>query len=97
MAYVHFDHQYAPCGFLIVKDGGNPRDDSDSILIQTDWDWPGVASRMGFVPCECGATDGTVKCAHKTASDMIAAAYDHIEAHEGESFPCLDEYFPEQE
>jgi hypothetical protein len=97
MAYVHFDQNYAPCAFLIVKDGGNPRDDSDSILIQTDWDWPSVASRMGFVPCECGATDGTVDCEHRYAIDMIEAAIEHVRAHEGESFPCLDEYFPEQE
>ena len=95
MAFVYFDSKYAPCAFLIVKDGGDPYSERDSILVATDWDHPGVASRMGLVPCECGATDGTVDCGHKTASDMIAAAYDWIEDHAGESFPELDEYFTE--
>lgn len=93
MAYVHFDSSYAPCGFLIVPDNGDPYAD-DTVLIQTDWDYPGVASRMGLVPCDCGATDGTVDCAHKTASDMITAAYDHISDHAGETFSELDEYLP---
>lgn len=94
MAYVHFDAGYAPCGFLIVKDGANPYSEnpSDSALVQSDWDFPGVASRMGFVPCPCGATDGTVDCAHRTASEMIAAAYDFIRARAGEPFADLDDY-----
>jgi len=94
MAYAYFDASYAPCGFLIVKDSANPYSEnpSDSALIQSDWDFPGVASRMGFVPCACGATDGTVDCAHRTASEMIAAAYDFIRGHAGESFAGLDDY-----
>ena len=93
MAYVHFDGGYAPCGFLIVKDNGDPYKDSDTVLIQTDWDYPGVASSMGFEPCDCGTTDGTVDCDHKTATAMISDAYDHVRAHEGETFDCLDDYF----
>lgn len=92
MAYIHFDSDYAPCGFLIVKDGGDPYSETDSMLIQTDWDYPGVASRLGYVPCGCGTTDGTVDCAHNTATDMISAAYDWIADHAGEQFPELDEY-----
>ena len=91
MAYVHFDSSYAPCGFLIVKDGGDPYS-NDTVLVQTDWDHPGVASRMGYVPCECGATDGTVDCEHKTASQMIADAYDYIREREGKTFAELNEY-----
>ena len=93
MAYIHFDSVYAPCSFLIVRDGADPRDEPDSIVVQTDWDYPGIASRMGFVPCDCGATDGTVDCPHKTAGDMIAAAFDFIEARDGESYSELDDYF----
>lgn len=94
MAYAYFDASYAPCGFLIVKDSANPysENSSDSALIQSDWDFPGVASRMGFVPCACGATDGTVDCAHHTASEMTEAAYDFIRARAGEPFADLDEY-----
>ena len=59
--------------YLLVDEDGN------DILIQTDWDFPGVASSFGFVPCDCGDTDGTVDCAHQTASDMIQAAADFLD------------------
>ena len=93
MAYIHFDSSYAPCGFLIVKDDGDPYNDADTVLIQTDWDFPGVASYLGYTPCDCGATDGTVDCEHKTVSYMISAAYDFLRDHEGEKSNLLDEYF----
>ena len=51
--------------YLIVNDDGA------DLLVQTDWDYPGLASSFGFVPCECGETDGTGNCAHKTATEMI--------------------------
>lgn len=54
------------------------------LFVQTDWDYPSLASLFGYVPCECGHTDGTVDCKHKTASEMIAAAFDWLERHEGE-------------
>ena len=50
-------------------------DDKHSLLIQTDWDYPAPASNFGLVPCaDCRETDGTVNCAHKTASEMIQQA-----------------------
>src|SRR6266702_1614898 len=50
-------------------------DDHHSLLIQTDWDYPALASNFGFTPCaDCHDTDGTVACAHKTASEMIQQA-----------------------
>ena len=95
MAYVFFDSSYAPCAFLIVPDNGDPYDDSTTALVQTDWDWPAVASRMGFVPCrQCDSTDGTVDCEHKTASEMISEAYVFIRDREGERFEALDDYLP---
>ena len=64
------------CGtFLLVAQSGR------EILVQTDWDFPGLASTFGWSPCSCGATDGTVDCAHKTADEMIAAARDFLTAH----------------
>ena len=94
MAFVHFDSGYAPCGFLIVKDGGDPYVDVDTVLIQADWDYAGVASSMGWQACDCGDTDGTVPCEHKpNVADMLSSAYDHIRAHEGEAFETLDDYF----
>ena len=94
-AYIYFDSSYAPCGFLIVKEGASPYSDKkgDTCLIQTDWDFPGVASRMGYVPCgKCGATDGTVNCCHKTVNQMINEAYEFIQEKEGELFEELSEY-----
>ena len=97
MAFLHFDSKYAPCGFLIVRSGADPYSDdpADTRLVQSDWDFPGVASRTGFVSCECGATDGTVDCKHHTASHMISAAYDWLAERNGEAFPDLDDYFDE--
>ena len=63
----------------------NLDDESQTLLIQTDWEWPGIASTFGWVPCfECGATDGTVDCPHRTASEMIAEAGEWIRDHIGE-------------
>ena len=82
------DPEYAPCSFLICR-VSNPadspqlydwdtRDDENTVLVQTDWDHPGVASAFGFTPCDCGETDGTVDCAHKSASDMMEAARGYL-------------------
>lgn len=68
-------------GHLTVRNVGKP---ALSMYVQVDWDYPSVASTFGFVACECGATDGTVDCAHKTAREMIAAAYEYLVEHEGE-------------
>lgn len=81
------DPGYAPCGYLIcrVVDGHwNTRDDENTVLIQSDWEFPAVASAFGFIPCECGRTDGTVDCPHKTATQMISEAADWLDDHLGE-------------
>jgi hypothetical protein len=77
-----------------VRDGGNPQSESDSVLIQTDWDHPGVASCMGWSPCH-RETDGTIDCPEcgLTAVSFIREAGEHIREHAGESFPDLNEYF----
>jgi hypothetical protein len=65
--------------YLLVTEDGR------DILIQSDWDYPGIANTFGWVPCECGATDGTVNCLHKTASQMIAEAQEFLDDHIGDS------------
>lgn len=55
-------------------------------FVQSDWDYAPLASRLGWVPCECGHTDGTVDCEHRTASEMLASAYDYLAEHDGEKF-----------
>jgi hypothetical protein len=85
------DQNYAPLCYLICrvdeKGEWNMRDETRTVLVQSDWDYPGLASNLGFVPCpDCGFTDGTVDCAHKTASQMIAEAQEFLDAHLGEPF-----------
>lgn len=65
--------------YLVVAEDGR------DILIQTDFDYPGIASTFGWTPCECRHTDGTVDCAHKTASQMIAEAQAFLDDHLGDS------------
>ena len=90
MCVVDEDQSWAPCCYIIcqVDEQGNwdERDEATTVLVQTDWDWPSLASNLGYVACECGYTDGTVDCEHKTASEMIAAAGEFLDAHLGEQF-----------
>jgi len=85
-------------GFLVTHEDGR------DILIQRDWEYPGVASTFGWVPCKCGATDGTVDCkpCGRHVSAMLSEAEDYLVEHEGEEaddpgyFPEVDEW-PEGE
>lgn len=94
MAHIEFDSSYMPCAFAIVADGFDCHDTSYSVLVQTDWDWPGVATNMGWQACNCGGTDGTVDCknCNRTATEMISEAYEFICEREGEDFDALDDY-----
>jgi hypothetical protein len=65
--------------FLVAAEDGR------DLLVQMDFDFPGLASTFGWSPCSCGATDGTVDCAHQTASEMIAEARDFLSAHVGDT------------
>jgi hypothetical protein len=86
---VDTDSSYAPCCYLICRvlnpDAGegrydwDTRDEGNTVLVQTDWDFPGLASSFGWKPCECGSTDGTVDCAHKTATEMITEAAEFLD------------------
>ena len=66
-------------------------DDDETILVQSDWDYPSLAHTFGWTGiCECGETDGTVNCSHKSASDMIDGAREYLDTYEGEMVedPC---------
>lgn len=69
-----------PVGSYLVR-----ADSGATLLIVVDWDFPGLASAFGWAPCDCGDTDGTIDCAHRTASDMIAEARDYLDQHIDES------------
>jgi len=97
MAHIHFDPKYAPCGFLIVRKDGDPYKEQDTALVQTDWNYPGVAQRMGWAPCH-EETDGTVDChCGNTAATLISQAYDFIRKYAEKEFLELDEYLTEGE
>ena len=72
-----------PCGYLLTAEDGCTE------IVTLDWDFPGLASNLGFVPCcGSGSTDGTIDCPDcgKTASEMITAAAEWLDEHDGESF-----------
>ena len=86
----------APCCMKLVAEDGR------DVLVQTDWDYPGVASSAGWdmkdvqvvnagyygVLCSHDGTDGTVTCpgCGLTATTFINAAREWIDDHDGESF-----------
>ena len=64
--------------FIIRRVSRIKEEREQSVLIQTDWDYPGTASTFGWsVGCDC-STDGTVDCLHKTASEHMASAYEYL-------------------
>ena len=81
----------APCCVKIIAQDGR------DLLIQTDWDWPSVATTFGWStkdfqmpgyadkPCEHDRTDGTVPCTccAATAHDFIQGARQWIDDHDG--------------
>lgn len=81
-------------------------DDGRDLLIQSDWDYPSAAMTFGWSPCaKCrrtcrGASDGTIDCQRRTASEHITKAQEWLDAHIGKrvnedpgyfeavSYPC---------
>lgn len=88
-----FSTQHKTAGMVRLDDGQFGWDfllvDVDTgkdILIQTDWEYPAIASDLGWVACEHGDTDGTVDCEHRTATEMIEEAGNFLRDHIGETF-----------
>lgn len=76
------------------------RKNGKSVLIQTDWDYPGAASLFGWTPkrrkgCTHDGTDGTVDCkaCGKSTSDFLSEAHDYLSSHTGKVI--LSDYFGE--
>ena len=73
----------------------------ESVLFQTDWDFPGLARNLGWngkvgrERCRHSGTDGTITCPEcgRTAGDFIAAAAAWLDAHVGHTFNRGGEYF----
>ena len=69
-----------PAGTYVVR-----AENEASLLVQLDWDFPGLASAFGWVSCFCCATDGTIDCVHRTASEMLCEARAFLDRCLGES------------
>ena len=65
----------------------------ESIYIQSDWDYPGLAQTFGMRLrhkrgcADRRGTDGTVECrgCGRTASEFIAQAADYLDSHDGKA------------
>jgi hypothetical protein len=60
------------------------------VFVQSDWDYAGLASSLGWCPCKCGATDGTVDCEHRNVSEMLSEAFDFLAERDGRRFDLSD-------
>ena len=58
--------------------------DGREIYVQSDVDYPAIASDFGWVACPCGMTDGTIDCKHRKVIDMIVEAREFLDEHDGE-------------
>jgi hypothetical protein len=99
---VAIDSEYAPCSFVVCRarpDGTwDMRDDENTRLVDSDWNYPSLASHFGWIPCKYGCgTDGTVTCRHFTASQMMESAYDYMACVIDAGCPQIDDpgYFVE--
>ena len=72
------------------------REDGESDLIQSDWDYPSTARTFGWSGvhrgkdgrfCNSGATDGTVDCRDcgATRTQLLGLAQDYLDAHIGDT------------
>ena len=59
-------------------------DDSQTVYVQSDHNFPSLAHTFGWCACSCGLTDGTIDCKHRTATDMISEARQYLNAHIGD-------------
>ncbi len=84
------DSKYAPCGYLVIREPFDKYDEKNTILIQSDWDFPGVARTFGWdmtkeqiltEACDHSGTDGTVPCPDCgiSVSQMIEAAQEYLD------------------
>lgn len=91
------DSSFAPSSFLVVKVGDNGEladyrnDESSSVLVQIDWDFPSLATSFGWTGLyDHPFTDGTFNCPEtgKTASEFISEAAEWL--HENDGIRCED-------
>ena len=90
-----------PGGYLICRideeTGCYLSDEKNSVLVQTDWDYPSLAQTFGwnlkecqwsydaYPQCEHAGTDGTVKCSDcgQTPTAFISDAREYLDSNLG--------------
>ena len=70
--------------FEVIEADRRKKNPESLLFVQSDWDYASLASRFGWVPCKCGATDGTIDCKHRKVNEMLSDAYDFLCEHEGD-------------
>jgi len=68
----------ADCGTFLLR-----AEDGRTILVQVDWDFPGVASTFGWSPPPGTMTDDTGTLAEKSLSTVIGDARDFLHERAG--------------
>lgn len=69
-----------PAGCYVVR-----ADSGESMLVQVDWDFAGLASAFSWRACKCGETDGTVDCPHRTTDEMLGEFRHYLDCQLGET------------
>ena len=41
------DPAFAPCAFILARAPFDTRDEANTVLVQSDWDFPGIARTFG--------------------------------------------------
>ena len=91
LVVVDTDRGYAPMSYLVCRvfphGQWSTRQEKDICLVSVDFDFPGLATCLGYIPCsECPHTDGTIDCEHHTALEMITDAKRWLDSHTGQPF-----------
>ena len=92
---VYIESHYSAYLLTLINADGT---DGADLLIQTDWDYPGIANALGIWSHPHNCTDGTVTCSEcgKSASLMIEEAGNALDEHCDSIVEChssIGEYF----
>jgi len=88
--------EYGDFDYFILLDS----ETGETVLFQTDWDYPGLASYFGWRPCDCvpSYTDGTIDCpvCGKSYHEMILDAGAFLDDHIGDELEDDPGYFDQE-
>ncbi len=106
LTYDHLYYELTPVNKIAARKQKKATGD-ESVIFQTDWDYPGLAESLGWSVTrahkrgcsDTGSTDGTVTCkgCGRTASHFIAAAAEWLDKRLDSVIQstAAESYFPE--